>query len=87
MACSLWPAEGLSAEAEAKAATYTTFDPAGSTYTQPQAISPAGAITGYYNDANGTPHGFLRARNGTLTPFDLLGPWGPALPRYLPLRH
>jgi hypothetical protein len=42
----VWPAESLSAEAEAKAATYTTFDHTGSTYIQPQAINPAEAVTG-----------------------------------------
>jgi hypothetical protein len=52
------------------AATCTTFDPLGSTSTQPQSINPAGVITGYYFDANFVAHGFLRAPNGTLTTFD-----------------
>jgi hypothetical protein len=57
-------------EAEAKAATYITFDSPGSTYTRPQAINPAGTITGSWGNASGT-HGFLRsARDGTLTTFD-----------------
>jgi hypothetical protein len=48
------------AEAEAKAATITTFDPPGSHGTSPVAINPAGTITGYYQDAIGKIHGFLR---------------------------
>jgi hypothetical protein len=59
------------AEAEAKAATYITFDPPGSTYTRPQAINPAGTITGSWGNASAAGHGFLRAaRDGTLTTFD-----------------
>ena len=34
------------------------------------AVSPAGAITGSYSDANRVNHGFLRARDGTFTTFD-----------------
>src|SRR5258707_375622 len=53
------------------AATYTTFDPLGSVNgTQPLAINPAGAITGFYSDVNFVAHGFVRAPNGTLTTFD-----------------
>jgi hypothetical protein len=54
-------------EAEAKAATITSFDPPGT------AINPAGTITGNYGDANGTIHGFLRAPDGTFTTLDLPG--------------
>ncbi len=55
--------------------TFTTFDVPGppgsqSTGTFASAINPAGAITGYYSDAGGTPHGFLRAPNGKFTSFD-----------------
>jgi hypothetical protein len=53
-------------EAEAKAAIII-FDPPGSpipSQTYPQAINPAGVITGYYYDAGGVPHGFLHTRNG-----------------------
>jgi hypothetical protein len=46
---------------------YTTFDAPGAgtvvgSYqgTYPMAISPVGAITGYYLDANNVEHGFLR---------------------------
>ena len=38
-----------------------TFDPAGSTYTRPQAIA-AGVASGYYNDSSNVAHGFLRSR-------------------------
>lgn len=60
----------------AQAATFIGFDPQGSVNTQPQAINPAGVITGSYQDANsgfGTGyHGFVRSPNGTITVFDPL---------------
>jgi hypothetical protein len=59
--------------------TFTTFDVPGppgspSTGTFASAINPAGAITGYYSDAGGTPHGFLRSPKGTFATFDPPGP-------------
>ena len=39
----------------------TTFDPPGSTSTQPTCINDTGAITGFYADASGVTHGFLRS--------------------------
>jgi hypothetical protein len=33
-------------------------------------INPAGTITGFYVDTNTVYHGFLRARDGTITTFD-----------------
>ncbi len=39
--------------------TYTTFDPPGSTFTQPLGINASGDIVGFYKDAAGTFHGFL----------------------------
>ena len=42
----------------------------GAIQTTPFSINPAGAITGDYLDANYYGHGFLRARDGTLTTFD-----------------
>jgi hypothetical protein len=54
----------------AEAATFTTFDPSGSVNTQPTGINPAGVITGYYQDASGINHGFLRTPDGTITEFD-----------------
>jgi len=50
-------------------ATIITFDAPGAVATFPFAINPAGAITGYYCDAI-TCHGFLRALDGAITPFD-----------------
>ena len=41
--------------------------------TIPQAINPAGAITGYYFDASNVSHGFLRARDSRFTTFDAPG--------------
>ena len=38
--------------------------------TWPVSINVAGAITGYYVDANGAYHGFVRATDGTITTFD-----------------
>src|SRR5262245_5059341 len=51
--------------------TFTTFDPPGSTFTSPQGINAVGAITGYYSDASGMTHGFVRASGGTITAFDV----------------
>ena len=50
--------------------TYTVFDPLGSTNTIVTGITPEGTITGYYTDAPGVNHGFLRAPNGTITTVD-----------------
>jgi hypothetical protein len=50
--------------------TITPFDPLGSTYTTVAGITPEGKITGYYTDANGVDHGFLRAPNGKFTTVD-----------------
>ncbi len=41
--------------------TFTTVDPPGSAATFPSGINPAGAITGFYFDASGAAHGFLRS--------------------------
>jgi hypothetical protein len=38
----------------------TVFNAPGALATFPQAIDPAGAITGEYDDANFASHGFLR---------------------------
>ena len=54
------------------AGTFVTFDAPGAFQgTFPSSISQAGAITGYYYDANFVPHGFLRASNGTFITFDV----------------
>ena len=51
-------------------ATFTTFDPAGSTQTAPTSINTAGAITVDYIDANHVYHGFVRSPRGAFTTFD-----------------
>jgi predicted membrane protein len=58
--------------------TFITFDVPGAGTennqgTVPTSINPAGAITGYYVEANNSTHGFLRARNGTFITFDVPG--------------
>jgi hypothetical protein len=44
--------------------------------TWPCCINAVGTITGIYFDANGFPHGFVRAPNGDITPFDFPGDIG-----------
>jgi len=51
----------------------TEFDPAGSIFTNPNAIDAPGSITGFYFDANFVGHGFLRTPDGTITSFDAPG--------------
>lgn len=41
-------------------ATITTFDPPGSTYTYPDSINDAGAITGEFVGTDYVHHGFVR---------------------------
>jgi predicted membrane protein len=38
--------------------------------TFPLDVNPSGAITGYYVDASNLPHGFLRAKDGSITTID-----------------
>lgn len=71
---------GLQPHGEARAASFITFDVPGSVClpsfpncTTPTAINPEGTITGYYADATGALHGFLRASDGTFTKFDVPG--------------
>lgn len=59
---------------------FTTFDSPGADTTAgdfngtfPNAINDAGVITGVYDDATGTPHGFLRSPEGGFTTFDVPG--------------
>ena len=62
----------LAAQEATYAATVTTFDPIGSRYTVPSSINTAGAVTGYYQDAIYSMHGFVRDPGGALTTFDVL---------------
>lgn len=56
--------------------TITSFDPTGSTSTNPSSINPAGAITGFYTDASFATHGFVRSEDGSFTSFDVSGASG-----------
>lgn len=55
------------------AARYTSFDVAGARSTVGASINAAGVITGYYEDAARTTHGFVRSKEGTITTFDAPG--------------
>jgi len=51
--------------------TFTSFDPAGSTYTTPSSISGEGVVVGYFSDASGVNHGFVsHPPYSTVTTFD-----------------
>ena len=64
--------------------TLTPFDPPGATCSlstssgcsASNGINPEGTITGWYTDASGVTHGFLRTRDGTFTTFDAPGSAG-----------
>ena len=63
---------------QARSPSLTTFDAPGAGTASGQGtfandINPEGAITGYYLDASGVFHGFLRAKHGTFTTFDAPG--------------
>lgn len=60
----------LAVPLQLSAQTYITFDPTNSVSTNPVAINEAGAITGFYADANFANHGFVRTQDGTITSFD-----------------
>lgn len=49
---------------------FVTFDPPGSFFTVPSGITLDGRITGYFGDASGVQHGFLRTPSGTFVIFD-----------------
>ena len=51
----------------------TEFDPAGSTFTETNAIDLLGNVVGFYFDANSVGHGFLRDPSGNITPIDAPG--------------
>src|SRR5579862_6481410 len=67
---------GISATAQDGKPRIITFDATGAApwgTTQPQAINPAGVITGFYFDENAVAHGFVRGTDGTFTTFDAPG--------------
>src|SRR5438105_15958149 len=57
-------------------ATYISFDPPGSAFTQPVQINAVGTVDGWYADSGGVEHGFLRTSDGTITSFDPTGSTG-----------
>src|SRR5215471_18121064 len=72
-AMTLWVALALPVRLSAQ--TITTFDApgAGTGFFQGtfvNSMNPAGTIAGYYTDASYGTHGFLRAKDGTITTFD-----------------
>jgi hypothetical protein len=75
---------GLGVPASAQRPKIITFDaPGAGTVPQsydgtfPAGINPDGSIPGYYLDPNSVMHGFLRARNGMITEFDVPGAAAP----------
>jgi len=52
---------------------FVTFDPTGSIFTFPSAITAAEVVVGSYADSSGAQHGFLRERNGIFITFDPSG--------------
>src|SRR6266704_3327870 len=52
---------------------FITFDAAANASTVPRSINPSGLITGYYANASPGYRGFVRAADGTITTFDVLG--------------
>jgi len=50
--------------------SFTSFDPAGSTYTFAAGINESGTVAGYYQDSREAGHGFLRTSDGKITTFD-----------------
>src|SRR5215472_10697555 len=62
---------GSSANAQERNTTFITFDvPGAAEGTFPDAINPAGVITGDYLDASSLNHSFLRDRDGTFITYD-----------------
>jgi hypothetical protein len=69
--------------APAGSGRFVTIDPPGSTSTTPSGITPDGTIAGYYADASGVQHGFLRTPTGSFTTFDPPGSTSTQSPLYL----
>ncbi|HEV3036305.1 MAG TPA: hypothetical protein VHA33_00705 [Candidatus Angelobacter sp.] len=65
-----------SALAQNAQGTFITFQVPESTLTDALSINTAGAIAGYYVDANGMFHGFMRDAQGTISSFDPSGSAG-----------
>jgi len=63
---------GLTGPAQAQY-MYTRLDVPGANYTEAIGINNTGQIVGRYDDADGTPHGFLRDVDGSFTTLDVPG--------------
>src|SRR2546427_13011262 len=62
---------GICSSASAQSFTVTTFEaPGASTVPFAASINNSGVMTGFYVDAGGYPHGYLRAHDGTITTID-----------------
>ena len=67
----------LAASIPTFAQSIVTFDVPGAVGgTYPMIILESGPIAGYYLDADGLEHGFLRGADGTITKFDVPGTGG-----------
>ncbi len=53
--------------------SFTAFDVAGASGTEPANNNVWGEITGDYFDPSGVYHGFVRSRRGNITTFDIPG--------------
>ena len=72
---------GVCTSASAQSLTFATFEAPGAGTASDQgtfaaSINNSGVGTGYYVDSYGNPHGYLRARDGTITTIDIPGPEG-----------
>lgn len=63
----------LACQPSAQCQTFTTFDPPGSVHTQPVSINDLGTAVGFYMDANGLIHSFVRNPNGSFISFEAPG--------------
>ena len=63
---------GLGLSGSAREPSFTTIDVTGASTTYAVAINPSGTIVGYYA-TSGVHHGYVRAPDGTITPFDATG--------------
>ena len=62
---------GYATLGKADSQSIDSFDVPNATLTYPTDINSSGQVAGYYTDANGLQHGFLRDRDGTINTFDL----------------
>jgi uncharacterized membrane protein len=50
--------------------TISTFDPAGSVFTNAASINAKGTIAGWWRDSNDVEYGFVRSEKGKIASFD-----------------